>query len=350
MMAARQKKRRAWVTGVAPEGPLTYPSPVLPNDDAVWIHHYQLRARRGPLNALARRSDYEGVLIRHQGGHACIHPWPELGDPTLAACLTDLAGPRRRTIVRRALRCAEMDRVAREFEHSLFEDMEVPTSHATLSHADPKSISAAVEAGFDRIKLKGGRDPETEATFLSTMAAGHPTLRWRIDCNEAFEPDAAHAFLTALDPPTIRALEFIEDPCPYTESTWSRLRATHRVPLAVDREASPQSSAAQIMVIKPAMDEPFLLAEAALQHGQRVVVTSSMDHPVGQAFAAWEAARLALQMPGLVGVCGLQTHHLFEPDPFLEMLGPWSPEFQVPEGQGIGFDDLLEILPWKRLS
>lgn len=322
---------------------------VLPNEDAVWIHHYRLRSRRGPLNAMTRRAEFEGVLIRHRGGHACIHPWPELGDPTLASCLADLAGPRRRTLVRRALRCAEMDRVAREFQHSLFEDLEIPTSHATLSQADPKAITAAQDAGFDRLKLKGGRDPQTEAAFLNAMAAAYPTLRWRVDCNEAFEPDAAKAFLDALDPSTLRMLDFLEDPCPYAESTWTRLYAGHRVPLAVDREASPLSRAAQVMVIKPAADEPMLLAEAALQNGQQVVVTSAMDHPVGQAFAAWEAARLALRMPGLVGVCGLQTHHLFEPDPFTEMLGPWTPEFHAPEGHGIGFDDLFEMLPWTRL-
>ena len=321
-----------------------------PNEDTVWIHHYRLRARHGPLNALARRSEYEGVLIRHRGGHACIHPWPELGDPSLATCLADLAGPRRRSIVRRALRCAEMDRVAREYDHSLFEDLEVPVSHATLTHADPKSVEAARDAGFDRIKIKGGRDPESEAAFLRSMAHEHPALRWRIDCNEAFDPAAADAFLAAMDPTTRRAIDFVEDPCPYADATWSRLRATHRIPLAVDREASTLSSAAQFMVIKPAVDEPMLLAEAALQHGQRVVITTYMDHPVGQAFAAWEAARLALQMPGLVDVCGLQTHHLFESDPFLEILGPWSPTFTVPEGDGIGFDELLEILPWRRLS
>ena len=103
------------------------------------------------------------------------------------------------------------------------------------------------------------------------------------------------------------------------------------------------------MIIKPVIDEPFLLAEAALLHRQRVVLTSYMDHPLGQTFAAWEAARLELQFPGLVGLCGLQTHHLFEPDAFSEMLGPWSPKFQAPEGHGLGFDDLLHAQPWTRL-
>jgi O-succinylbenzoate synthase len=103
------------------------------------------------------------------------------------------------------------------------------------------------------------------------------------------------------------------------------------------------------MVIKPAVDEPFLLAEAAVRHGQQVVLTSYMDHPLGQAFAAWEAARLGLQFPGLVGIGGLQTHHLFEPDAFSEALGPWSPDFKVPAGTGLGFDDALDALPWTRL-
>jgi O-succinylbenzoate synthase len=174
-------------------------------------------------------------------------------------------------------------------------------------------------------------------------------LRWRLDFNESLTPDAAVDFITGLGDKTRAAMDFVEDPCPYSDSSWRALHQKARVPLAVDREASTQSSAAQVMVIKPAIDEPFLLAEAAIAHRQKVVLTSYMDHPVGQTFAAWEAARLGLQFPGLPGLCGLQTHHLFEPDAFTEYLGPWSPEFTVPAGHGLGFDDLLDALPWTRL-
>ena len=163
------------------------------------------------------------------------------------------------------------------------------------------------------------------------------------------EPSQAGDFLKALEGPTRRAIDFIEDPCPYSEKVWPDLFKQHRVPLAVDRESSPQSKAAQVMVIKPAVDEPLLLGEAALQQQQRIVLTSYMEHPVGQAFAAWEAGRLNLQLPGAVGVCGLQTHHLFERSDFSELLGAWSPQFTPPAGTGIGFDDLLGALPWTRL-
>lgn len=312
------------------------------------ISRYCLKAR-GFLNAISNRRQFEGALIRIDGGFGCIHPWPELGDPPLEKCLADLAGARRWPVVRRAVRCAEYDSVTRNFENSLFEEMVVPASHATLAKADFPSVESAVVAGFSIVKLKVGRELATESDFLQSAAAEFPQVAWRLDFNESLEPEQATEFLQNLSDPTRRALDFIEDPCPYSEMAWRDLYRAFRVHLAVDRESGPTSSAAQVMVVKPAIDEPFLLGEAALAHNQRVVLTSYMDHPFGQAFAAWEAARLELQFPGLVGVCGLQTHHLFEETEFSEMLGPWSPEFKIPEGTGLGFDDLLEALPWTRL-
>lgn len=312
------------------------------------ISRYRLKAR-GFLNSISNRREFEGAFIQIDGGFGCIHPWPELGDPSLDKCLADLAGARRWPIVKRAIRCAEYDREARNFDHSLFEEMEVPDSHATLAKGDVAEVALAVEAGFLTVKLKTGRDPVAEAQFLDDMVAEFPAVKWRLDFNESLEPEDAAGFLSGLSEAARKAIDFVEDPCPYSESAWKEIHRQTRVKLAVDREASPQSSVAQVMMIKPAIDEPFLLAEAALQHRQRVVLTSYMDHPVGQAFAAWEAARLGLQFRGLVGLCGLQTHHLFEPDEFTEMLGPWSPVFQVPEGNGLGFGDLLHALPWTRL-
>jgi O-succinylbenzoate synthase len=311
------------------------------------ISRYRLKAR-GFLNAVSSRREFDGVLIRAGDGFGCIHPWPELGNPRLDQCLTDLAGARRWPLVRRALRCAEYDAAARSHEESLFEEMEVPRSHATVAKMDYATVGTALAAGFDIVKFKCGRDPAGEMKMLDGLTAEFPSLKWRLDFNEALEPAEVTAYLTGLSVATRRAVDFVEDPCPYADSTWSELRRQTGLRLAVDLEAAPQRGAAQVMVIKPALDEPFLLAEAALECQQQVVLTSFMDHPVGQAFAAWEAARLGLQFPGLPGVCGLQTHHLFEPSEFSEALGPWSPVFHPPAGTGLGFDDFLEALPWTR--
>jgi len=314
----------------------------------LWFWKYRLTARQ-PLNAKSARREHEGALVRIGEGFACLHPWPELGDPPLRRCLDDLAGARRWPLVRRAVRCARDDADARFVAEPLLEDLEVPASHATLPWLDERIVESAVSKGFRCAKLKAGRDPLAEARRLNEVAAGHPGLRWRIDFNETLEPAGVEAFLDALDPGLLQRIDFLEDPCPYSPTAWRELRR-QRVPLAVDREAAPTADAAQVMVLKPAVDEPWLLAEAAAGRGQQLVVTSYMEHPLGQVFAAWEAAKLGVQFPGLVGMCGLQTHHLFTPSDFAERLGRWSPEFRPPGGTGLGFDDLLERLPWKRLD
>jgi len=314
----------------------------------IWISPYRLRSR-GFLNAVSARREFVGVLLRVGEGYGCIHPWPELGDPPLEKCLEDLKGRRFWPIVRRAMRCAEYDDAARRAEESLFEEMEVPPSHGTLLKADAAELSAVVEAGFGTVKMKAGRDLAAETVFLEAMVAEHPSLRWRLDFNESLDPGTADGFLTGLSAGTRKALDFIEDICPFSESAWEGLWKKHRVPLAVDRESGPHRKAAQVTVIKPAVDEPFLLGEAAAMNGQAVVVTSYMDHPLGQAFAAWEAARTELLFPGLVKTCGLQTHHLFETDAFTELLGEWKPGFTVPGGTGLGFDEQLAALAWVKL-
>jgi len=315
----------------------------------VWISRYRLKSR-ARLNAVSNRREFDGVLIRIGEGYGCLHPWPELGDPPLQKCLEDLAGARRWPVVRRAIRCAELDGIARSNGEWLFDELEVPLSHATLVSPDRESVEAAVAAGFGTVKLKGGRDLPAEGKFLTAMAQEFPKLSWRLDFNETGVAAEVGGFLNGLDREVRRKIDFVEDPCPYAESTWTALKQTTGVRLAVDREAAPQCDAAQVLVVKPAIDEPWLLAEAAAKRGRKVVVTSYMDHPFGQCFAAWEAGRLDLIFRGLVDVCGLQTHHLFEPDAFSEYLGPWAPAFQPAGGTGLGFDDLLDALVWTRLA
>lgn len=315
----------------------------------LWFWKYRLTARQ-PVNASTARRDYEGALVRIGEGFACLHPWPELGDPTLEKCLEDLKGPRRWPLVRRAVRCAREDADARFIGDPLLEEIDVPESHATLPWHDARIVASAVEKGFGRVKLKVGRDLGREAAFLVEQTAAHPQLRWRLDFNERPDADQVTAFFRSLPDAAAGRVEFFEDPCAYSETVWNRLHGDLRVPLAVDRESGPQATAAQVMVVKPAVDEPWLLAEAAANRGQQVIVTSYMEHPLGQVFAAWEAAKLNVHFAGFVGVCGLQTHHLFTPSDFAERLGRWSPEFKSPGGTGLGFDDLLERLPWKRLN
>ncbi|WP_411847197.1 enolase C-terminal domain-like protein [Roseibacillus persicicus] len=326
--------------------------PLSSNTPDIYFSRYRLKSRAHRLNAASPRREFEGALIQVGEGFACLHPWQELGDPSLDKCLADLQGKRRWPIVRRALRCAELDGAARVNEDWMFEEMEVPRSHFTLPLPDRDQVALALENGFDTIKLKVGQNLVAEGLFLREASADHPTLRWRLDANEKPTREDIRDFLLSLPEAARDQIEFIEDPCPFSEEGWQKLHRETRVPLAIDRESAPNLStakSAQVVIVKPALDEPWLLAESAAGKGQRVVVTSYMDHPLGQAFAAWEAGRLSLQFPGLVGTCGLQTHGLFEPNPFTEALGSVTPEFHPVAWTGLGFDELLDTLLWQKL-
>ena len=68
------------------------------------------------------------------------------------------------------------------------------------------------------------------------------------------------------------------------------------------------------------------------------------------ALAAYEAAQARAELGQLVDLCGLCTQHLFTGDPFLERVtSPGGRLVHDRTGGGLGFGDLIEKLPWRRL-
>ncbi len=285
----------------------------------IWFHRYTLVPRAAP-NARASAAPREGALLRIGDGFADLHPWPELGDLPLDEQLALLARGETSAIIARSMRFAAEDAAARRRGVSLFEGAVIPPSHWTRISGEP------VPDGFDTVKLKlraGDRiDPELSR------------YRLRLDFNGTLDRDPFLQFLGALPAEIREAIEFVEDPLPYDAAIWRELRRCVR--LAADRAGGDEE--ADVLVIKPALqDVPAT--------GKELVITSNMDHPVGQCFAALIASRHADRARR----CGLITHPVFEPNAFSERLGIDGMRLVPPRGSGIGFDDLLEGLSWARL-
>ena len=318
----------------------------------IHIHPYTLVSNTA-LNAQSQRYEHHGVLIRtsdeHGHGYGCIHPWPELGDAGLEQTLSMLAEGELTPLSQRALYCAGADAEARRQGISLFKDLVVPRSHATLTMGE-KALSTAVDAGFDKVKLKVGRNVAEEANFICTQAGRYPDLLWRLDFNHALDYQGVNAFLSSLGEEVRDKIDFIEDAYSGGESPWVDALGPFGVPMAVDREVEDACGGFAVAVVKPAANESLPIMKSALEGSRRVVFTSYMDHPLGQCFAAWEAARAYRDFPDLIDTCGLVTHALFEPDAFSQALGLPGPDFHPPSGTGLGFDVLLENLSWKQLN
>lgn len=302
----------------------------------LWVWRYALEAK-GPLNAKTDRVFNEGALVREGAGFGCVHPWPELGDATLEECLADLASERKLSLVRRTAACLQADGEARMAGCSLFEGLEVPVSHATLPGWTRAGVEESAGRGFEVVKVKAGREIEQEMTDLRGLVRDFPDLKWRVDFNEQGCGKELVRVFSEWSEEELGRVDFLEDPVVYGGEEWTGLRRATGLALANDRAVEEEGGDSEVLVVKPAVNE--------MKEGARVVVTSYLDHPLGQAFAAWEAARSEVRE-----VCGLQTHGVFAEDEFTEVLGEVRPQFRVPGGSGLGFGDLLERLPWTKLK
>ena len=294
----------------------------------LWVHRYTLTPRR-KLGGVAREGPREGALLRADDGFADVHPWPELGDAPLDEQLALLARGETTPLTRASLHLAAVDADARRRGVSLFEGLTIPESHWPGSNPPE---------GFDTVKTKGVKDvPEH--------------VRIRIDFNCTL---TGGEFLRIAETLPREQIDFIEDPAPYDARVWQRLRHDTRLRLALDRGGQAllpvlRGGGQALLPVLPGDSFDVLIHKPALSVGfpefsGEVVVTSYMDHPVGQFGAAYVAATNSVSAR-----CGLMTHVLYEPDAFIECIERDGARLRPPRGTGVGFDDLLQALPWKRL-
>lgn len=267
----------------------------------MFVHRYTLRMHSGAVR--------EGALLRVEDGFADAHPWPELGDAPLSEQLALLARGKTTPLTRASLRCAAIDGDARRRGVSLFEGLTIPASHWPGNDPPPE---------FDTVKLKSVLEvPER--------------VRIRLDFNARL---TAEEFVRIAKTLPRERIDFVEDPCPYDEEVWRELQARTGLCLALDRF----TGRADVLVHKPALQTDWPV------HND-VVVTSYMDHAIGQFYAAYVAATHEVNPR-----CGLMTHVLYEPDAFFERIERDGARLLPPRGTGLGFDDLLERLPWKSIG
>lgn len=305
----------------------------------VYVWRYTLRSAKG-LNAASARTEHEGALIRVGEGFGCIHPWPDLGDLPLEGQLRSLAGAEagHTPLVTGALECARWDEQARIEGRSLFQSP-VPESHWLVRDGDDPAF--AKSDGFGLAKIKATPDLDRVIRLIDQW--GGAGLRIRLDFNESLTSGAFLDFWTALGGGRRGMIDLVEDPEAWTEPGWQSLREAG-VPIAVDRDHMTRLRTGDVLVYKPA-HHGF-----ACDRETRFYITSYMDHAVGQLWAAHFASVASQEgrNPQLLP-CGLLTHRCFESDPFFERLRCDGPRLIPPGGTGLGFDDLLASLPWKRL-
>lgn len=308
---------------------------------------------RGSLNAVSRRREFRGALLRVDGGVGCLHPWPEFGDEEVEAQLGLLRAGGTSKVIERALRMAAVDGDARRRGISLFAGLEIPPCHYSWdqNQTSASQMQRVIQEGWRALKTKGWPEAEKTIRLLDELhhLAGASPVKFRLDFNSCLTPAAFAGFMQRLRPEVKARLDFVEDPFPYDPVLWTQAGEQGGVRLALDKQLRGAVEGFDVAVLKPGRREWRALT-AELPVHVKVVMTSAMDHAIGQSFAAYEAALAWQELGPRMDLCGLSTEHLFEKDAFFERLKSHGGNLEVDrEGTGLGFDSALEELDWQRL-
>lgn len=316
----------------------------------IYVHDYLLKSGTA-LNAVSQRRVFAGALLCVDGGYGCVHPWPEFGDAPVEEQLRLLAEGITTPVTEMALRCAEIDGAARRAGVSLFEGLSIPRSHYSWSFAaetEPQ-MQRVMEESWGAIKAKGFANYGETIRFLEGCAKRFEAqgVRLRVDFNGVLDRMTFEKFVEFMPLRIYRALDFVEDPFPYEAEAWEAIRRRWGVALALDKGWKTGTHGFDAVVVKPARRDWRVVAD--MHPEKRLVMTSAMDHALGQMFAAYEAATAAAAGYTL-DYCGLCTEHLFAKDAFFERVTSHGGYLEADRsGGGLGFGEVLEGLPWRRL-
>jgi O-succinylbenzoate synthase len=325
----------------------------------IWHSPYQLYPK-GSLNLRGKGRYRQGSLLRIEFapgliGYSDLCPFSGFGDQPIEIELNNLAREILSPITRRSLYFARLDAEAREQKKSLYGTTRI-TNHYLIGNIlefDLTRIPLLQGQRFQIFKVKMGSELRLETEMLQALVEKFAMgSKLRIDFNgklgrERFIDwiDQNHTWLKP-------HLDYIEDPFMYDPLEWAKIHNKFEIDLAVDLPGSAfdeQAVGAQVVVIKPAVQDEQKIIAGLQGSKHRLVVTHYLDFPIGQMFAYVIAQKLIEGGERRIIECGLQHHDFYEGFRFQEEIKNDGPFIVPPDGHGIGFDNLLESQSWVML-
>lgn len=314
----------------------------------VYYSNYQLEFNEG--------STHEGCLIKIENefgsvGYADLHPLLKFKDAPKEKQIELFQMKKPTQLFQNTLTFAKKDLELREKKENLFSKSSMQIqNHYLITNIQlwkVEQLKQIYNHGFKTIKCKW-LPQYTRAHFKNLVNIG---FKIRLDFNAQWSYAQVIDFISQLSESELKQIEFIEDPCPYDEMSWSSINK--KIPLALDFEGASVNWEGELpfknLILKPARDVISDVVQKAKQHQLNLVVTSSMDHPVGLLQAAGVLLKVKEQVATCSDVHGLSTFLNLKPNAFTEAIQMKNAVLLGAEGIGVGFDSLLQDCRWVRI-
>lgn len=309
---------------------------------------YELKSQNGARKGALLKVHFEPDLI----GYADCHPWECMGHAKLDDQLKALSKKKTTPLLDRSLQLALIDAKACQNGTDIWKGLHIPSSNYLITNLkllDLEKVKDQVSLGFDRFKVKLGRDLPNEVLLLKQLSSSlPPNCKLRLDFGSLLTQSVFEDFLKEAEPYRDQ-LDYCEDPFPFDPKAWQEIERAYKIRLACDYESElglKHPKSASVLIIKPAVQNIDLFLNTP---AHELVVTSYLDHPVGTLGAAYMAAIAYQKHPKSIMTCGLLTHHVYEPNMFSEKMMNKGPALIPPKGPGWGYGEELAKLEWKKV-
>jgi L-alanine-DL-glutamate epimerase-like enolase superfamily enzyme len=217
----------------------------------------------------------------------------------------------------------------------------------TVPIGAPEAMAARarewVSRGFSILKIKVGKDVDTDVRALEAVARAAPGARLRVDANAGYTDAEAIALANACERMGL-AVELWEQPC--AADDWeglARVTAAVRAPVVADESVRHVDDVARIAKLRCARGVNLKLVKfggalaahaagvAAQRAGLSVMVGGMVETRLGMASAAHVACAL-----GGADYVDLDTAMLLADDPYEGGYVADGPRYVLPESPGIG--------------
>lgn len=216
---------------------------------------------------------------------------------------------------------------------------------AYLQAKDPQQIAdesaAAVDDGFDTIKVKIGMSPESDLEIVKAAREAAPHAKLRADVNGAWTIGTAKRMMRKLEK---FDLEYVEQPLPLDDlSGHAYLRKLFSTPIALDESAYTmqdtlaiiRAEAADVILLDPHQSGGLHRCRkaAAIAEAAGIPVTFHSGAELGISMAAY--LHLAASIPNLMLAVDNQRSNLTDDivnEPYQLQRG----HLTIPEGHGLG--------------
>ena len=322
-----------------------------------WTSRYQLQPWQ-VLGAVADTKPREGALLKVQWpngnvGYADVFPWPEFGDADITDQIRALALGKVSTLVEQAIWLAKKDAALRKEKKNAFGTASKVKNHflvTDFTKFNEAAVREARSAGFTTFKIKVGRAVDEEGKFVAKLLKQNPVLV-RLDFNAKTDFSEFERFFSHMGTAEKARIEFVEDPVPWAIDAWTE--AAKIIPLAIDIESEKidwdkfsSKPPFQTVILKPARMDMEKALKFVNRFALKMVVSSSLDHPVGVAHALAQAIELKKFYPNALLDCGCLTLKAYKPNEFMTQIQTTGPFLKEIKGTGSGFDDLWDKQEW----